>query len=74
MFNGLRRSRLLDPVARNQWAVSNEADHLEHIYGAQAIEWVLQQISAAPRTARGRLYKVHDELARRRTIHPTRHH
>lgn len=74
MFDGLRRALpLLDPASRTQWAVSHEADHLEDLYGRDAIEWVRQKIARAPKGSRAKLYRVHDELRRRHSRY-VRHH
>jgi hypothetical protein len=74
MLDGLKRVLpLLDPQARARWAVAHEADDLEDTYGARAIDWVLHEISRAPKTERARLYRLHDELARRRFT-AVRHH
>jgi len=74
MLDGLKRVLpLLDPQSRARWALANEADHLEDLYGPGAIAWVLHRIERAPKSSRSRLYRLHDELARRRfTV--VRHH
>lgn len=74
MLDGLKRVLpLLDPQSRARWALAHEADHLEDLHGPRAIDWVLQQIARAPKGSRARLYRLHDELARRRfTV--VRHH
>jgi hypothetical protein len=64
---------LLDPHAKAKLALADEADRIEHRYGAEAIDWVRQRIARAPKPARARLYRLHDELARRR-LHVVRHH
>jgi hypothetical protein len=74
MLNTIRRTLILAPASRAKWAVATEADHLEQVYGAQALAWVRQEISAAPRAARARLYRIHDELSRRRLQAPVMHH
>lgn len=61
----------LDLAARTRWMLSNEADHVEELYGKDAIAWVRMRIADAPRGQRQKLYRLHDELARRRT--PTHH-
>jgi hypothetical protein len=60
-FTGLR-------VARNATAMSLslEADRLESLYGERAVAHVREQVQSAGRKARKRLYRLHDELARRR--------
>ena len=74
MLDGLKRVLpLLDPHSRARWALAHEADHLEDLYGAHAIDWVLHRIERAPKGSRARLYRLHDELARRRFTF-VRHH
>lgn len=46
--------------------VAVEADALEARHGAEALHLVRNRIVAADRTARRDLYRLHDELARRR--------
>ncbi len=71
MLAGLRKVLpVIDPAARAQTAVSAEADELEDFYGVEAIAWVRAKILKAPKGARARLYRVHDELARRRLPGP----
>jgi hypothetical protein len=43
-----------------------EADKLEALYGEAAVTHVREQVQGADRKARKRLYRLHDELARRR--------
>jgi hypothetical protein len=43
-----------------------EADRLEAAHGEAAILVVREQVQAAPRKLRKRLYRLHDELVRRR--------
>ena len=59
--------------ARNAAAVSlsQEADRLESVYGEDAVAFVRDQVQAADRKARRHLYRLHDELARRRRPAPT---
>jgi hypothetical protein len=47
-------------------SLSREADRLESVYGEDAVAFVREQVQAADRKARKRLYRLHDELARRR--------
>jgi hypothetical protein len=47
-------------------SLSREADRLESVYGDDAIAFVREQVQAADRKARKHLYRLHDELARRR--------
>jgi hypothetical protein len=47
-------------------SLSQEADLLESVYGEDAVAFVREQVQAADRKARKRLYRLHDELARRR--------
>ena len=54
-------------------SLSQEADRLESVYGEDAVAFVREQVQAADRKARKHLYRLHDELARRRraaTISP----
>jgi hypothetical protein len=44
----------------------HEADQLESVYGDDAVAFVREQVQAADRKARKHLYRLHDELARRR--------
>jgi hypothetical protein len=55
-------------AARASAAVSlvQEADQLESVYGEDAVAFVREQVQAADRRARKHLYRLHDELARRR--------
>jgi hypothetical protein len=53
-------------VSRNTAAVIAEADRLETLYGDAAVAYVRELVQAADRKARKRLYRLHDELARRR--------
>ena len=60
---------ILKPFLMRTRDVCAEADELEVQFGAAgAIEFVREQIARADRDARQRLYRVHDEIARR---HPT---
>jgi hypothetical protein len=43
-----------------------EADQLESVHGEHAVAFVRDQVQAADRKARKHLYRLHDELARRR--------
>jgi len=74
MLDSLKRVLpLLDPQSRARWTLANQADHLEDLYGPKAIDWVRRKIEQAPKGARAKLYRLHDELARRRfTL--VRHH
>jgi hypothetical protein len=47
-------------------SLSQEADRLESVYGEDAVAFVREQVKAADRRARKHLYRLHDELARRR--------
>lgn len=47
-------------------SVCLEADRLEAAHGENAVEVVRKRVTVAPRKLRKRLYRVHDELARRR--------
>jgi hypothetical protein len=47
-------------------SLSQEADLLESVYGEDAVAFVREQVQAADRRARKHLYRLHDELARRR--------
>jgi hypothetical protein len=47
-------------------SLSKEADRLESVYGEDAVAFVREQVQAADRKARKHLYRLHDELARRR--------
>lgn len=47
-------------------SLSQEADRLESVYGEDAVAFVREQVQAADRKARRHLYRLHDELARRR--------
>lgn len=47
-------------------SLSQEADRLETVYGEDAVAFVREQVQAADRKARKHLYRLHDELARRR--------
>ncbi len=67
MLNGFRRALpIIDLATRGRWTLSMEADHAEELHGVHAAEWVRQRIEAAPKGARAHLYKLHDELRRRR--------
>ncbi len=67
MFVSLRKALpLLDPAVRYLSAISAEADELEDHFGANAIEWVQRRIGTARKAERARLYRLHDELIRRR--------
>jgi hypothetical protein len=68
-----RRTSLLSlltgfAVPRNGAVVSliEEADKLEALYGDNAVAHVREKVQAADRKNRKRLYRLHDELARRR--------
>jgi hypothetical protein len=52
--------------AREEMKLADEADALEARHGEDAIHLVRNRIVAADRTARRDLYRLHDELARRR--------
>jgi hypothetical protein len=43
-----------------------EADAIEATHGEDAIAFIRERIVSADRTARRQLYRIHDELARRR--------
>ncbi len=74
MLEGLKRLLpLFDAHAKARWAVSVQADHLEDLYGARAIDWVRDRIARARKGSRARLYRLHDELARRRLAVVRRH-
>jgi len=74
MFDRLRRAlALLDPASRARLTLSSQADHLEQRYGRDAIVWVLRKIERSPKASRARLYRLHDELARRHYTY-VRHH
>ena len=60
----------LDPHIRAETELSFEADELEAAYGATAVQWVRDQIVRASRTNRTHLYRLHDELVRRRGYEP----
>jgi hypothetical protein len=47
-------------------ALTEEADKLEAQYGDAAIAVIRDKVQAADRKARRKLYRLHDELARRR--------
>jgi hypothetical protein len=57
---GLRASRHVAAMS-----VSLEADRLEALYGEAAVAHVREQVQGADRKGRQRLYRLHDELARR---------
>lgn len=46
--------------------LADEADLLEAAHGEQALELIRARIAQADRAARKQLYRLHDELARRR--------
>ena len=46
--------------------VAHDADDLEAAYGEESLDRVRARILRADRTARRGLYRLHDELARRR--------
>lgn len=74
MLNALKRTLpLLSPAVREQWSLSTEADELESLYGDRAVEWCQHHIAKAPRSSRAWLYRLHDELCRRRSTY-VRHH
>jgi hypothetical protein len=50
--------------------VSLDADELEAKFGERSLEQVRDRILTADRAARRELYRVHDELARRRRADP----
>lgn len=52
-----------EPDALN---LSLEADRLEAAYGKEAVAYVREKVQSADRRSRKRLYRLHDELARRR--------
>lgn len=67
MFVSLRKALpLLDPAVRYLSAISAEADDLEDHFGADALEWVRRRITTSRKNERTRLYRLHDELVRRR--------
>ena len=55
-----------DPHLRAVTDLSFEADAVEEAYGAAAVAWVRSQIVRASRANRPHLYRLHDELVRRR--------
>ena len=58
--------RLIEAVLRPEGVViAHEADRLEATHGDRAIEWVRQRILTARKAERRRLYRLHDEIARR---------
>ena len=60
---------ILKPFLMRTRDVCAEADELEAQFGAAgAVEFVREQIARADRDARQRLYRIHDEIARR---HPS---
>lgn len=66
LFSGLR-------IAKDAPALSlcREADRLEALHGEDAVFIVRERVQSAPRKVRKHLYRLHDELARRRR-HATR--
>lgn len=67
MFGRLLRALSdLDPAIRAETELSFEADAVERAYGAGSIAWVRSQIVRAPKQHRPHLYRLHDELVRRR--------
>jgi len=53
--------------ARDAAAIAAEAEGLEKAYGEDAIARIRDKIAVAERADRARLYRVHDQIARRRT-------
>ena len=60
-------SRLIDAMSlKEATALADQADELEATYGEDAVDAVRARILEANRSARKRLYHLHDALARRR--------
>lgn len=67
MFGAITRTlSKFDPHVRAETELSFEADAVEEAYGAAAVAWVRGRILKASRTHRPHLYRLHDELVRRR--------
>jgi hypothetical protein len=55
---------------KESYKLADEADALEATHGEEAVDLVRDRIVSANRKARKELYRLHDELARRRRDHP----
>lgn len=57
------------PPSKDCIKLADEADALEAQHGEEAVDLVRHRIVSADRKARKALYRLHDELARRRREH-----
>lgn len=54
---------------KESYKLADQADAVEATHGERAVEHVRDRITSANRKARKELYRLHDELARRRREH-----